>query len=151
MALYPTFQVDGQQDAAAEQGPLFKTGYRVDQKTGDIVIDSAGKAIPTDGTETWQQWCARQIQTERYAFAGYSTDIGVEIEAAMNQPTREAQESMIERTVTEAVLADKQRRASRITNFQFVWSGDSCVTSFTVVGNDGSEVNVSAKIGGQNE
>ena len=84
-----------------------------------------------DGHRAWAQWCVKTVLTERFAYLAYSGNYGVEIDEALKQPTRAAVETEVERTITEALLADPRTYAVR--DFSFEWRGNELYVSFTVI------------------
>ena len=130
--LYPSFDmpelIEQQQ---TEPAPRYGKSWLFDFKTGDFVIDGAGKVIQTDGHTAWAQWCVKTVLTERFAYLAYSQNYGTEIETALKQPSRQAVEAELERTITEALLMDP--RTEMVRDFQFTWEGDQLRVAFTVV------------------
>ena len=80
------------------------------------------------------QWCLKTVLTQRWAFFAYSSQAGVEIEEAFAQQDRKAQESYMEKTITEALLADPYQRTRRVYDFTFVWKTDGVEVTFWVNG-----------------
>src|SRR5690606_16141644 len=84
-----------------------------------------------DGHTAWVQWCVKAVMTERFSYLAYSGNYGAEIDEALKQPTRAAIETEVERTITEALLADP--RTYTVRDFSFEWRGDEMYVSFTVI------------------
>lgn len=127
--LFPTFEMP-------DINPLNNSGNQIkygrswyfDFETGDFVKDGGNHIKESDGHTAWIQWCIKTCLTERFAFLAYSDAIGVENEEVKQQPNRKASESVLERTITEALLADP--RTDSVQNFSFKWSGDEVYISF---------------------
>ena len=130
--LYPTFEsptiVEQEQPQLA---PEYPKSYLFDFEKGDFVLDGAGRIAIADGHQAWVQWCVKTVLTERFAYLAYSWNYGAEIDEALKQPTRALVEMEIERTITEALLADPRTYAVR--DFSFEWKGDELYVSFTAV------------------
>lgn len=87
------------------------------------------------------QWCRKVVMTERDAFLAYSTDIGIEGEAALAESDRAAVESALEKTITEALMVNVHTEYVR--DFEFTWSADELRLSFTVKGKEWEQTTVS--------
>ena len=137
MALFPTFDVPQivpntpQRDTDAPSGLFF------DEEKGDFLLDGSGRMIIATPKESWEQWCMKAVGTERYALLAYSNQFGVEMEAAFSQPTREAQESSIQRTITECLFADPRGRTKIVNNFNFAWGTNFVRVDYDVTGDNG--------------
>ena len=130
--LYPVFEMpELMEQQQTELAPRYGKSWLFDFKTGDFVIDGAGKVIQTDGHTAWAQWCVKTVLTERFAYLAYSQNYGAEIEAALRQPSRQAVEAELERAITEALLVDP--RTEMVRDFRFTWEGDQLQVAFTVV------------------
>lgn len=130
--LYPAFEMPEiveQQQARPE--PEYPESYLFDFEKGDFVLDGAGRIVIADGRRAWAQWCVKTVLTERFAYLAYSGNYGSEIDEALKQPTRAAVETEVERTITEALLADPRTYAVR--DFLFKWRGNELYVSFTVI------------------
>ena len=90
------------------EGPGYDTKYRGsakwDVQAGDFVRDGANRIVGCAGKEAFMVWCYKVAQTERYACLAYPPEIGVEMEAAMGEDDEETVESMVERTITDALI-----------------------------------------------
>ena len=130
--LYPSFDmpelIEQQQ---TELAPRYNKSWLFDFKTGDFVIDGAGRVVQADGYTAWAQWCVKTVVTERFAYLAYSQNYGTEIEAALRQPSRQAVQAELERAITEALLVDPRTEVVR--DFAFEWRGDELYVSFTVI------------------
>lgn len=130
--LYPVFEMPElieQQQAQSE--PEYPKSYLFDFEKGDFVLDGAGRIVIADGHRTWVQWCIKAVMTERFAYLAYSQNYGTEIDTALKQPSRQAVEAELERTITEALLVDP--RTEMVRDFQFTWKGDQLEVAFTAV------------------
>ena len=130
--LYPTFEpptiVEQEQPQLA---PEYPKSYLFDFEKGDFVLDGAGRIVIADGHRAWAQWCVKTVLTERFAYLAYSQNYGTEIETALKQPSRQAVEAELERTITEALLMDP--RTEMVRDFRFTWEGDQLRVAFTAV------------------
>lgn len=130
--LYPTFEpptiVEQEQPQLT---PEYPKSYLFDFEKGDFVIDGAGRIVIADGHTAWAQWCVKTVLTERFTCLAYSWNYGAEIEQAIKQPDRALVEMEIERTITEALMADP--RTESVRDFRFKWYADELYVSFTAV------------------
>lgn len=105
-----------------------------DFEKGDFALDSSGRIKTAASYDSWVQWCLKTIYTERFAFLAYSGQAGTEIEEALKQNEKALSESYIEKTVTEALLADPYSRTVRVYDFIFNWETDSVDVDLKVSG-----------------
>lgn len=130
--LYPAFDmpelVEQQQTAT---GPEYPESYLFDFEKGDFARDGAGRVVKADGHRAWVQWCIKAVLTERFACLAYGWDYGTEADKALKQPSRAMIAAEIERTITEALLADP--RTEMVRDFGFRWKADELYVSFTVI------------------
>lgn len=130
--LYPVFEMpELMEQQQAQPEPEYPESYLFDFEKGDFVRDTAGRIVIADGHRAWVQWCVKTVLTERFAYLAYSQNYGAEIEAALRQPSRQAVEAELERTITEALLVDPRTQVVR--DFRFTWQGDQLQVAFTVV------------------
>ena len=130
--LYPTFELPTIVEQEQPQlAPEYPKSYLFDFEKGDFVKDGTGRIVVCDGNTAWVQWCVKAVMTERFSCLAYSRNYGAEIDEALKQPTRAAVETEVERTITEALLADPRTYAVR--DFSFEWKGDEMYVSFTVI------------------
>lgn len=87
----------------------------------DILKDGRNRLIASTGIEAWEQWCMKCLLTERYKYPAYSTDYGIEADAALMAETREKAESILTREITEALMADPYGRTSYVEDILFNW------------------------------
>ena len=63
--------------------------------------------------------------------------IGTEMERAMDNDDEKTVESMVERTITDAIMVNP--RAENVRDFQFTWEGDQMHVTFKVKGSNWDE------------
>lgn len=130
--LYPVFEMPELVEQQQTQPELeYPESYLFDFEKGDFVRDAAGRIVIADGYQAWVQWCVKTVLTERFTCLAYSWNYGVEIEQAIKQPDRALVEMEIERTITEALMADP--RTELVRDFSFKWRADELYVSFTIV------------------
>lgn len=132
--LFPTFAVPKVVENKIPKENRTKKSVYFDFEKGDFSLESNGEIKTATPYDAWVQWCLKTVLTQRWAFLAYSTQAGVEIEEAFAQQDRKAQESYIEKTVTEALLADPYQRTKRVYDFTFVWKTDGVEVTFWVNG-----------------
>ncbi|MDR2168107.1 MAG: DUF2634 domain-containing protein [Clostridiales bacterium] len=117
---------------------------------GDFVTDGAHKFLYGSGVEAWKFWCIKTILTERFAHLGYSNNAGIEAEQVFAENDQQAIESSLERTITEALLADPAGRTIGVRNFRFTWAngGESLFLECKILGIDGNSATISARVRG---
>lgn len=124
----------------------YKPSIFFDFDTGDFVTLHDGKLKEASGFEAWMQWCQKTIMTQRYAHEGYSTDIGIDYESALQADSREEAESILQREIEEALMADPSERTLYVGNISFQWEADHCLVTVQVQGIDGdTEITASFK------
>lgn len=144
--LFPVFDVpsiladDTQLKKKYRPAPLF------DFERGEFIMNGARQPMYGSGYDAWVLWCTKTILTQRWAYYGYSDNIGIEADEAYKEPDRKAQESAFERTITEALLADPMGRTRLVRDFQFKWYGDSLNISCVVFGDDGNSAAINAAL-----
>ena len=131
--LFPVFNVPGI-DVSDENSVKQRIGIYFDFETGDFKTDNKGRIETASPYDAWTQWCMKTVYTQRWAYLGYSEQIGVELEEALKQEDRPSQESYIEKTISEALLADPYGRTKRVYDFTFKWERDSVKVAFTISG-----------------
>lgn len=75
--------------------PNYVPGLKIDPYTNDFVISGSGKITDCNETESWINWCKKNLETPRYQCIAYSDDFGIDIESVMQCVTREERESML--------------------------------------------------------
>ncbi len=131
--LFPVFNVPGI-DVSDENNARERKGIYFDFETGDFKIDNKGRIETANPYDAWIQWCMKTVYTQRWAYLGYSDQIGVELEEALKQEDKPARESYIEKTISEALLADPYRRTKRVYDFAFKWERDNVKVTFIISG-----------------
>lgn len=137
--LFPIFDVP-EVDAEEEEEEYdveYKGSIRWDPELGDFVRDSSNRLVESDGYEAYVIWCYKMLQTERDSHLAYieefsGSDLGVEMEAVAQEDDHKTVESMIERTMTEALEVNP--RTDYVGNFSFSWEGDNVHCQFEVKG-----------------
>ena len=132
--LFPTFAVPKVVENKIPKENRTKKSVYFDFEKGDFSLESNGEIKTATPYDAWVQWCLKTVLTQRWAFLAYSTQAGVEIEEAFAQQDRKAQESYMEKTITEALLADPYQRTKRVYDFTFVWKTDGVEVTFWVNG-----------------
>ncbi len=144
--LFPTFAVPtvlGETKTKTEQ---YRSSLAFDLETGEFVVDGGGKMKYCSGYDAWVLWCVKTIQTQRWAHLAYRSNIGTELKEAFTLWDRSAQESHLERTVTEALLADPKGRTVRVYDFEFLWETDSLYLTCTIFGQKGDTASISVSL-----
>lgn len=137
--LYPTFEVPVIDEQAESSDTNEKRSAYFDFEKGDFAVDETGRIREATGSEAWKNWCAKCVLTQRYAYLGYSDNYGVELSEAFEEPNKSAQQSMLEHTISEALLADPYGRTVYVKDFRFDWQADGVEVTFTVVGVENQE------------
>jgi hypothetical protein len=146
--LFPVFAVP---EAAAEDGQTiqrYNPAPLWDYERGDFVLSGARQLQYGTGFDAWVFWCVKSIMTQHRAHLGYSSNAGVEAMEAFREKDRHAAESALERTVSEALLADPMGRTTQVRNFRFAWEngGDSLFIECEVIGTEGNSAAIKAQI-----
>ena len=105
---------------------------------GDFVRDGANRMVECSGREAFAIWCYKIAQTERYQCLAYSNDIGTEMERAMSYDDEKTVESMVARTIEDAIMVNP--RTEWVRDFEFSWNGDNMTCTFRVKGIDWEDV-----------
>lgn len=128
--LFPTFEIpatplNAKKDAEMEfrPSPLF------DYDAGDFVRDGANRVVMVDGREAFRVWVRKIVNTQIQTCLSYM-DAGIDAESAMQAPNRAAAESILERSISEALL--NNTCTERVYDFQFTWDADAVQVHFTV-------------------
>ena len=134
-------------DLQADQPAGYRNGIAFDYELGDFPRDGMNKMLDSNGIESWKSWCINCLQTERYAHMAYSTDFGIELDAAMSANSRDEAENILTRQITEALMADPYERTAYIEDIVFNWeTDDSLVVSVTIHGVDDVTIDITAYI-----
>ena len=125
----------------------YRNGVAFDYETGDYPRDGMNKMLDSTGIESWKSWCINCLHTERYKHLAYSTDFGIETDAAFRATSRDEAESILTRQINEALLADPYERTKYVSEITFDWTApDSVVVEVTIHGIDGVTIDVTAYI-----
>ena len=146
ISLFPVFDVPSTLAEDIENRERYAPAPLWDVERGDFVTDGANRTIYSSGYDAWVLWCTKSILTQRWAHASYGDSIGVETEQALGESDRKAAESALERTVTEALLADPVGRTVQVRDFTFRWEADSLWIECAVFGRDGNTASIKAKL-----
>lgn len=135
--LFPTFDVPEEEEDDEEYDAEYKRSIRWDPAIGDFVRDNSNRLVECDGYEAFVIWCYKTVQTERDCHMAYieevsGADLGVEMEDVAREEDPKTVESMVERTITEALEVNP--RTEYVGNFEFSWDGDNVHCQFEVKG-----------------
>lgn len=130
--LFPVVEVPEFLPDGVKYDTQYRRSAKWDPVKGDFVRDGTNRVVGCDGKEAYAIWCFKAAQTERYRCLAYPGAIGVEMEQAMDDDDRETVESMVQRTITDALMVNP--RTEDVRDFIFEWDGDSMHCSFEVKG-----------------
>lgn len=130
--LFPVVQVPEFTPENTEYDTKYRRSVKWNPVTGDFVKDSANRIVECDGKDAFAIWCFKAAQTERYRCLAYPDSIGAEMERAMENEDEKIVESMVQRTITEALMVNP--RTEEVRDFSFSWDGDTMHCSFSVRG-----------------
>ncbi len=130
--LFPVVEVPEFISESTEYDTQYKRSVRWDPVKGDFARDGANRLVECDGREAFAIWCFKIAQTERYRCLAYPDVIGTEMERALDNDDEKTVESMVQRTITDALMVNP--RTEDVREFEFVWNGDSMHCSFKVKG-----------------
>ena len=82
-----------------EYDSKYRPSVSFDVEKGDFVLNGNGDMQECSGVDAYRTWCVKMAFTERYECLAYPREIGAEITAAMSQPTNDAVELDLERTI----------------------------------------------------
>jgi len=140
--LFPTFDVPEVDEEEDEYDVEYKRSIRWDPEIGDFARDSSNRLVECDGYEAYMTWCYKMVQTQRESHLAYTeeisgADLGVEMDEISQEDDHDTVESMIERTMTEALEVNP--RTESVSDFVFSWEGDIVHCAFMVKGVDWDE------------
>ena len=116
---------------------------------GDLQRDGQYQVVEASGLEAWEQWCVKATLTERYSSPIYTTDVGVEYQQAMKAETHDKAESILNKNINEALMADPRGRTKYVEEISFSWIAPNAVQiSVKVVGIDNATIDFSFVAGG---
>lgn len=125
----------------------YRNGIAFDSQLGDFLRDGMNKMLDSTGIESWMSWCIICLQTERYKHLAYSTDFGIELDAAFRATSRDEAESILTRQITEALMADPYGRTKYISEIIYDWTApDAVAVTVTIHGIDDVTIDVTAYI-----
>lgn len=142
--LFPTIDVPDLVSEVEEVEERGSISVQWDVSKGDFATDGANRLLECDEQEAFKTWCYKIAMTERYACLSYPDTIGVEMEEALEEPSNDAVESAIERTITEALMVNP--RTEYVRDFEIRWDGSNVFCSFTIKGTDWEEEQLTIKI-----
>lgn len=131
-SLLPAVDVPEFATEVTEYDVSYKRSMRWDPVLGDFVRDGAQKVEEADGYEAFSIWCYKAAMTERYRCLAYPDSIGTEMEKIFLESDIKTVESMIERTITDALRVNP--RTEYVRDFTFTPNGDGISVTFTVKG-----------------
>lgn len=127
--LYPVFGVPVVQASNDTGEQKFLPAPLFDFDTGDFVRDGANRVVMVNGRDAFMLWVLKTLQTQAGACQSYY-GFGIDVEACLMEPTRDAVQSALERTISEALLSNP--RVDRVYNFEYFWEGSALNVSFIV-------------------
>lgn len=130
--LFPVVEVPEFLSESSQYDTSYKRSVKWDVAKGDFVRDGAHRMVECDGKEAFSIWCFKIAQTERYKCRSYPDFIGTEMERAMDNDDEKTVESMVQRTITDALMVNP--RTEYVRDFSFTWEGDNMHCSFKVKG-----------------
>lgn len=136
------------EDELTASAPVgYRNGIAFDYQLGDFPRDGKNKMLDSDGIESWKSWCINCLRTERYKHLGYSTDFGIDLDAAFASSSHAEAESILTREINEAILADPYGRAEYIEELTFDWTApDTVCVALTIHGIDDVTIDITAYI-----
>lgn len=135
--IFPTVQVPEFALEDTKYDTEYKRSVKWDSESGDFVLDGANRMVECDGREAFVTWCFKIAQTERYRCLAYPNSIGTEMERAMDNDDEKTVESMVQRTITDALMVNP--RTEDVLDFEFSWEGDNMHCKFKVLSIDRDE------------
>ena len=130
--LFPVVQVPEFTPGNTTYDTEYRRSVKWDPAAGDFARDGANRMVGCDGREAYAVWCFKAAQTERYRCLAYPDSIGAQMERAMDDDDEKTVESMVQRTITEALMVNP--RTEDVMDFEFSWDGDSMHCAFKVKG-----------------
>ena len=131
--LFPVISVPTDKDNTQESyDTAYRRSLKWDFENGDFVRNGRNQVSEAGGYEAYATWCYKVGQTERGRCLAYPDSIGAELEYAMSFDDHEMVESMITRTITEAI--ETNPRTEYVRDFEYDWDGDELHISFKVKG-----------------
>ena len=140
-------EVITEEDIQEETTIGYRRGPAFSFEQGDYKRNGQNQIIDATGIESWENWCMNCLQTERYKHKAYSTDFGIEMAPAFAATSREEAESILNRQISEALMADPYGRTKYVENVEYTWTHpDSVIAKVTVHGIDDVSIDITATI-----
>jgi len=136
--LFPVVEVPDFISENTEYDTRYKRSVRWDPEKRDFARDGANRMVECDGREAFAIWCFKVAQTERYHCLAYPDSIGTEMERAMDNDDEKTVESMVQRTIEDALMVNP--RTEFVRDFDITWNGDNMNCTFKVKGCDWDEL-----------
>ena len=127
-------------DEADEYDDEFHPSVAWDFKEGDFRLDGNGNMIKCTGEEAYKVWCVKTVLTEREACRAYDSDIGAELDDALDWDDHGIVESELRRTITEAIMVNP--RTETVNGFSFKWDGDNVTVTCVITPISGDEFTI---------
>lgn len=125
----------------------YRNGVAFDYERGDFPRDGMNKMLDSTGIESWKSWCINCLHTERYKHLAYSTDFGIETDAAFRATSRGEAESILTRQINEALMADPYKRTKYIEEIKYDWTApDTLTVAARIHGIDDATIDITAYI-----
>ncbi|MGI6689815.1 MAG: DUF2634 domain-containing protein [Christensenellales bacterium] len=142
---YPVFEIPGANEEEVIEGQEFKPCPLFDYEIGDFVRDGANRVVMVEGRDAYILWCLKVLKTQRGACLSYM-DAGIDYEEALAEPAREAVQSALERTITDALMSHPC--TDRIYDFEYIWDSDTLYTGFTIKPKEWASFDVDMSVAG---
>ena len=136
--LFPVVEVPDFISENTEYDTQYKRSVRWDPEKGDFARDGANRMVECDGREAFAIWCFKIAQTERYRCLAYPDSIGTEMERALDNDDEKTVESMVQRTIEDALMVNP--RTEFVRDFVFTWDADNMNCTVKVKGKDWDEI-----------
>lgn len=137
-SLFPVVKVPEFIPESQTYDTVYRRSVKWDPEAGDFVRDGANRMVECDGREAFAIWCFKVAQTERYRCLAYPDTIGTEMERAMDNNDEKTIESMVQRTITEALMVNP--RTEDVLDFEFSWDADTMHCRFKVKGTEWEDI-----------
>lgn len=134
-----------EEDLQSQTAVGYRNGIAFDYETGDFKRDGMNKILDSTGIQSWKDWCINCLQTERYKHLAYSTDFGIELDAAFKANSQEEAENILTRQISEALMADPYERTAYVSDITYVWTAQDTVSiELTIHGIDDVTIDITA-------
>lgn len=130
--LFPVVEVPDFIPESTRYDTKYRRSAKWDPAAGDFVRDGVNRMVECDGREAFAIWCFKIAQTERYRCLAYPDSIGTEMERALDNDDERTVESMVQRTITDALMVNP--RTEEVRDFVFSWDADNMHCTFVVKG-----------------